>query len=353
MTLLIREDTFTEEATRFYIAEAVLALSSIHEANFIHRDIKPDNLLIDAYGHLKLSDFGLCTGFDRMHQSSYYLKVLFFIDYWGTLKKYAQLLEGDPSVNLQTPMPVESPVTNIHLTYREKMATWRKNRRKLVRDYFSYFHSEVTLLVARPTPLSARPTISPPRSLHRAGTVSPATGGRWALSCLRCSLVRLPLAIFWVVVLNKPLCAPGYPVFCSESAHETCKKIMNWRETIKFPEDVELSPEAMSCIKMFCCDADHRLGKNGIEEIKAHPFFEGINWDNIRNERPPFVPELKGMADTTYFPVEEFEHGQAEGEHNLPEDNIPIEPGRLDYDIAFVGYTYKRYNYLMTHRNAI
>jgi len=78
MTLLIREDTFTEEATRFYIAEAVLALSSIHEANFIHRDIKPDNLLIDAYGHLKLSDFGLCTGFDRMHQSSYYLKVLFF-----------------------------------------------------------------------------------------------------------------------------------------------------------------------------------------------------------------------------------------------------------------------------------
>ncbi len=37
MTLLIREDTFTEDATRFYIAESVLALNSIHDAGFIHR----------------------------------------------------------------------------------------------------------------------------------------------------------------------------------------------------------------------------------------------------------------------------------------------------------------------------
>jgi serine/threonine protein kinase len=37
MTLLIKEDTFTEDATRFYMAEAVLALDSIHQAGFIHR----------------------------------------------------------------------------------------------------------------------------------------------------------------------------------------------------------------------------------------------------------------------------------------------------------------------------
>ena len=38
----------------------MLAIESIHKKNYIHRDIKPDNVLIDARGHIQLSDFGLC-----------------------------------------------------------------------------------------------------------------------------------------------------------------------------------------------------------------------------------------------------------------------------------------------------
>jgi serine/threonine kinase 38 len=38
----------------------VLAIDSVHKMNYIHRDLKPDNILIDNKGHLKLSDFGLC-----------------------------------------------------------------------------------------------------------------------------------------------------------------------------------------------------------------------------------------------------------------------------------------------------
>lgn len=60
MTLLMRRDTLTEAETRFYIAETVVALETIHKHNFIHRDIKPDNLLLCKDGHMKLSDFGLC-----------------------------------------------------------------------------------------------------------------------------------------------------------------------------------------------------------------------------------------------------------------------------------------------------
>uniref|UniRef100_A0A7M4G137 Serine/threonine-protein kinase MRCK beta n=1 Tax=Crocodylus porosus TaxID=8502 RepID=A0A7M4G137_CROPO len=61
LTLLSKfEDRLPEDMARFYIGEMVLAIHSIHELHYVHRDIKPDNVLLDMNGHIRLADFGSC-----------------------------------------------------------------------------------------------------------------------------------------------------------------------------------------------------------------------------------------------------------------------------------------------------
>merc|ERR1719433_1195921 len=59
----MREDILTEEQTRFYMAELAEAIHSVHCLKFVHRDLKPDNVLVSNEGHIKLSDFGLAKSF--------------------------------------------------------------------------------------------------------------------------------------------------------------------------------------------------------------------------------------------------------------------------------------------------
>ncbi|EGD77743.1 AGC/AKT protein kinase [Salpingoeca rosetta] len=57
---LRKEKKFSEDRTRIYIAEILLALTYLHDQGIIYRDLKLENLLLDAEGHIKITDFGLC-----------------------------------------------------------------------------------------------------------------------------------------------------------------------------------------------------------------------------------------------------------------------------------------------------
>nr|XP_023883510.1 serine/threonine-protein kinase tricorner-like [Quercus suber]POF22711.1 serine/threonine-protein kinase tricorner [Quercus suber] len=118
MTLLMRADTLTENVARFYIAQSVLAIESIHKHNYIHRDIKPDNLLLDKKGHMKLSDFGLCKPLDCT-----------------TLPALHENRTMDDE-NLTEPMDIDGcfPDAVNGSTWkspREQLQHWQMNRRKL------------------------------------------------------------------------------------------------------------------------------------------------------------------------------------------------------------------------------
>ncbi|KAJ3639034.1 hypothetical protein Zmor_016450 [Zophobas morio] len=56
--LINTAEEWTEEWTRFYMAELLVALEDLHKTGYMHRDVKPENIMIDANGHFKLTDFG-------------------------------------------------------------------------------------------------------------------------------------------------------------------------------------------------------------------------------------------------------------------------------------------------------
>ncbi|XP_022768761.1 serine/threonine-protein kinase tricorner isoform X1 [Durio zibethinus] len=283
MTLLMREDILSEDVTRFYVAESILAIHSIHQHNYIHRDIKPDNLILDRNGHLKLSDFGLCKPLDDK--------------YSAILLEDEELTFQESTSETEVPSGSERPPW---LMPKEQLQQWKRNRRALA-------YSTVGTL-----------DYMAPEVLLKKG---------YGMECDWWSLG----AIMYEMLI-------GYPPFCSDDPRITCRKIINWRTCLKFPEEPKISYEAKDLICHLLCDVETRLGTRGVEELKAHPWFEGVQWEKLYEIEAAYKPTVTGDLDTQNF--EKFP------EIDGPPSTIPqIGPWRkmlTSKDTNFMGFTFKK-----------
>ena len=248
MGLLIARDIFTEEDAKFYICEMILAIDSIHELNCIHRDIKPDNILIGKDGHIKLTDFGLAKISDKVFKED-------IIDY-----------------------------------------KFEENKRVHNRN----FSCVGTAFYAAPEVITKK---------EYGQDID-----WWSLGTI----------LFEMLV--------GYAPFCSKKTSDVCYKVAHFEQYLKFPPNCKASDVCKDLILKLITKSENRLGKNGSKEIKAHPFFKGVNWLKIKEMKPPFIPQLNSDYDTKYF--DHFDY---------IEPFIPCEDtiARKRLEPEFTGYNFK------------
>ena len=281
MNQLIQRDIFDEDETRFYMVELVLAIESVHKLNYIHRDIKPDNILLDRQGHIKLSDFGLCKYYENESSLSEILEQ----NIKRSTEKFPDLSKFKSSAE----------------------------RRDILKKHHHRSRKKVYSMVGTIDYIA-------PEVFSKKGYTESVDW--WSLGTI----------MFEMMV--------GYPPFVAGDAAKTCHKIIQWENNFDIPEDVKLSPESEDLIRKLIDNADTRLGSRGVDEIKAHPFFKGVDWAKFASKtKPPHRPDLKNETDVSNFDDFEDDGSWVPAQSTK---SIKRRGQQYEYESLFIGYSFKK-----------
>lgn len=264
--------SFSEQATRFYVAEVLLALEYLHMLGVVYRDLKPENILVREDGHIMLTDFDLslrCSVNPMLVKSS-------SPDTDATKKTSSPCSEASciHPFCLQPDWQV-SCFTPILLSAGAKS-------RKMKADIAAQV-GPLPQLVVEPT--SARSNSFVGTYEYLAPEIIKGEGHGSAVDWWT-------FGIFLFELLY------GKTPFKGLSNEDTLANVVS--QSLKFPGTPIVSFHARDLIRgLLIKDPENRLGSvKGAAEIKQHPFFEGLNWALIRCAAPPELPKFRDFGSS-------------------------------------------------------
>ncbi|TLS27322.1 hypothetical protein PpBr36_05314 [Pyricularia pennisetigena] len=337
--LLIRETTLTEQVARFYAAEMVLCVEAAHALRCIHRDIKPDNFLISASGHLRISDFGLAFDGHWSHDTAYYNN-----HRYSMLQRLGLRVEGDEQDRR------EGRSVRMTMKWASNIMNGLEKHERKDPGPGEDVNLDGNCTKTAGTDGGAREPLLAWR--NRCGNRT------WATSVVGTSQYMAPEVVrgekydgrcdWWSVGVILYECIYGHTPFLSdEGRHQTKQNIVNHNSTFAFPSRPEVSPRCQQLMMSLITDKQHRLcsrryvfkdmaaagtygtagsepaagtsqGSNSnrdlagrfvfpydAEDIKAHRWFRNIPWEHMHKLTPPFVPQIRSADDTKYFDEDE------------------------------------------------
>nr|VZI05092.1 unnamed protein product [Spirometra erinaceieuropaei] len=300
MSLLIKKEIFEEDLTRFYIAELILALESVHRLGFIHRDIKPDNILINRDGHIKLTDFGLCTSFRWTHNSKYWDPIFSNPQSGESNQEGAntgadQQQEAD-SGNAERDDQLH-PMHDQTLDRRIRSCSNRRCARSLVG-----------------TPNYIAPEILRRQEYNQA-----------------CDWWSVGVILYEMLV--------GRPPFVAQTALDTQIRVVQWSRHLRIPGEPRLHRDAADLIRRLLCDPEDRLADP--QQLKKHHFFAEINWEILPTQKPPYVPVIMDELDTSNFDAvdDDVDKEEPEGSQSSASGTF----GLSGAPHSFPDFTFKRF----------
>lgn len=343
-TLIRMMGYLPEQWTKQYISEVITGVDDMHQNGIIHHDLKPENLLIDSRGHVKLTDFGLSrAGLVHRHKNINTSKQLSFSNISSSQSPISPILGSgsargshkrksslkhefseSPSIS----SPSIDDITTRGRGYSESSAHSHGDISALKRSD-SQISFSITNISRSNTPTPPVFNASHVRTSSNTSDKMLDTGNPVDLALFHPEDSKQDKTFFgtpdylapetiegtgegdacdwWSVgcILFEMLL--GYPPFNADTPEEVFKNILagnaQWPEFTSSEDQREFEKSYAKDVvsKLLVLDPAKRLGFNGAQEIKEHPYFGDVDWNHVYEEEPSFIPSVEDPEDTEYF----------------------------------------------------